>query len=170
MAPIDRIPPVETSHGPDRPQTIKVAQRLVVAQAVVSLFCGFNPFYIMIYSFGFPIVWLFSVPTGDIGIGFLATLVVAPACGIAYATVLYRWIGCADRRAHPAVVVGTVVLVALVASYPMVMGWQFLEIALFTGAPSLVMQAVLLYQVFGPAGRRWFGSGGVPASSTSAGD
>lgn len=151
--------PIRTPDAPprsERPQSIKAAQRLVIAQAVASLLCGFNPFYIFAYAFGFPIMALFSWVADDLGIGFLATLIIAPTCGITYAAVLHRWLGRADRRARPAVVVGTVVLLSLVATYPVVVGWRFVEIALVTGAPSLVLQAILLYLVFGPAGRRWF--------------
>ncbi|NUQ90451.1 MAG: hypothetical protein HOQ43_18565 [Glycomyces artemisiae] len=121
-----------------------------------ALLLGFNPWLMLYVAYGMPLMALFTMATGDLGVGFLCALAVGWIWTIGHVVLLDTWILRADRRARPAAVVGAVMPLAMLMIAPATIGWEWFEIPLVAGAPSIIFQAFLLWHIFRKEAGLWF--------------
>jgi hypothetical protein len=152
-----------------KPTIITAAQVLTWCQAVAFVCCGFGSFWLWLPGFGFPVVVLVGLITGDLVAAFGITPLVSLVPSIAYAVLVHRWLTRADRRARVAVVIGTAVIAASLAA-SVVMSLlddpKWVEIPIITAVPSLAIQAIVWWLLFSREGRRWF-TGQTPKPGAS---
>lgn len=163
---------VQPVSPPQLPRVISTVRALTGSQVALVMICGNCSFGLPLFGaivwaaerfnwnqnvvgwFGIPLVW---------AVGFAAIFT--------HAHFTIRWTGRADRRARTTIIIGTAVLVGLTAAtIPIGFDEDEISFILVAPMPSLIVQAIVLWCVFGREGRRWFASGSVLASSSNAGD
>jgi hypothetical protein len=154
---------------PERPRAINTVRALTAVQVALVMVCGNC-------SFGWPlamaIFWVaeyFGAAAESFAI--LGAWAVGFAAITTYAYFVHRWSARADRRARTTIIIGTAVLVGCAAGAIPLLGGSVPETAQFVllaSAPSLLIQAIVLWRVYGREGRRWFDSSEAAGMDGSA--